>query len=387
MSPALYHAAMERAPSETLLLRLGKRRDPVRWDDWRWQLRHRVRTLEQLRRLVPAVRDLSAAGGDLVARAPVSVTPHYLSLADPHDPSDPILRQVFPASAEERVLPGESPDPFDERALSPVPGIVRRYPDRALLLPTNFCATLCRHCFRRDSWGEGFSFLDDATLARAVEWIRSEEAVRDVLITGGDPLHLPTRRIARLLDDLLAIERLDVVRIATRTPVTLPQRFDTPLFDALARRRRLWIVTHFNHPREVSPASRRVLDRLADLGVPVLNQSVLLRGVNDRADTIERLCRLLVRVGVRPYYLHAADPVSGAGHFRVPLAEARAIVRALHGRLTGFAVPRLVVDLPGGAGKAPVDLGFGPLETNGGVLFEGPIDGRRVEYPEPGGGC
>lgn len=354
------------------------------WDDWRWQTRHRVRSLQSLR----GALGLGHGGGgaiepELLERFPVGVTPYYLSLADPSDPADPILAQVLPSAAEGAAHGQEVADPFREQDLAPVPGVIHRYGDRALIVPTNFCATLCRHCFRKRSWGDGFFTLGRAELAAAVDYVRRTTAIRDVLVTGGDPLHLPFHLLGRLLQDLRGVEHLEVLRVASRVPVTLPQRIDGAMLDLLASVRPLWFITHFNHVREVSRAAAAALRQLLDRGITVQNQTVLLRGVNDSTDAQLELSRALLSVGVRPYYLHVADPVAGAGHFRVSVDRAVEIVRGMVGRIAGFGVPRLVLDLPGGKGKVPLSPDFEVVREGRTIWFQSPIDGSLARFEDP----
>ncbi|MBL8768564.1 MAG: KamA family radical SAM protein [Planctomycetes bacterium] len=356
------------------------------WDDWRWQTRHRVRSVAALRAQVPALAGLAVADAELEREFPVGVTPYYLSLADPSDPADPILRQVLPIADEAERAEQESADPFHEEQLAPVPGIVHRYRDRALVIPTNFCATLCRHCFRKRTWADGFFMLSEAQLVAAAGYVRAHPEIRDVLITGGDPVHLSMHALALLLRELRACANVEVLRIATRVPVTLPQRVDDELLDVLAAARPLWLITHFNHAREVSPAAAHALRRLIDRGITVQNQTVLLRGVNDSTQAQIDLGRALLALGVRPYYLHLADPVAGAGHFRLPIERGIEIVRGMYGKIAGFGIPRLVVDLPGGKGKVPLTPDFVVERQGDDVWFESPIDGSAVRYRNPKGG-
>ena len=369
----------------TPLAALRRAASPDDWADWRWQTRHRLTSVAALREALAPPRDGREDGAvdDAAERFPVGVSPYYLGLADPGDPDDPILRQVLPTGHEVEATADEVPDPFREEEHAPVPGVVRRYPDRALLVPTNFCATLCRHCFRKRTWADGWFVLDRAALRGAVDWVRRTPAVRDVILTGGDPLHLPTGTLRGLLEDLRTIPHLDVLRIASRTPVTLPQRLDDELVGALAAVRPLWFVTHFNHARELAAPAATALRRLIDAGLTVQNQAVLLAGVNDSTAAQLDLSRGLIRLGVRPYYLHHTDPVAGAGHFRVPLARAAAIVKGMYGRVAGFGIPRLVADLPDGRGKVPVDASFLVRRDRDAAWFESPIDGGEVRLADP----
>ncbi len=353
----------------------------VKWNDWRWQVRNRLRTVAQV---AAALRLPGCARGlerKLLLRFPVAVTPYYLSLARSGKADDPIARQILPMPEEGEALAGETPDPLAEDALSPVPGVVRRYPDRALIVPTSFCATHCRHCFRKRAWNGGAA-LTRADLLRAVKFVRDTPALRDVLVTGGDPLHLEPRRLALLLTELRKVPHLEVLRIASRAPVTLPQRIDGELIALLRAVRPLWFLTHFNHRVEVTPLAESALRRLLDAGITVLNQTVLLKGVNDTSAEQLALARALLALGVKPYYLHLPDPVAGTGHFRVPLDRAVDVVRGMFGRIAGFGIPRLVVDLPGGKGKVPVMPGFLRRRDGDDLWFESPLGGGEVLYRE-----
>jgi lysine 2,3-aminomutase len=309
-------------------------------------------------------------------------TPYYLSLADPADPADPILRQLLPDPAELAPGSAEKDDPFDELRHSPVPGLVHRYPDRALLVATNDCAAFCRHCMRRRNWGARRGVRTEGQLDAAAAYLRRHPAIRDVIVTGGDPLTLPDGKVDGILSRLRAIPHVETVRIGTRVPVTLPMRVDRGLLAVLRRHAPAWVVTQFNHPREVTKEAADACARLLRAGCPVANQAVLLRGVNDDASVLEALFRALLRIGVRPYYLHQCDLVAGTGHFRTPLSRGVEILDALRGRLSGLAIPHFVVDLPGGAGKVPLQPGYLlPSPGGEGVRFRSPLGGT-VEYPD-----
>jgi lysine 2,3-aminomutase len=308
-------------------------------------------------------------------------TPYYLSLADLSDPADPVGRQILPDPAERCRRGAEEEDPLREEGRSPMPGIVHRYPDRVLLVATNDCAAYCRHCMRRRNWGSAGGTLSDDDLDRAAGYIRSDPAIRDAIVTGGDPLTLPDGAVDGILSRLRAIPHLQTVRIGTRVPVTLPMRVDRGLLSVLRRRAPVWIVTQFNHPREITEEAGRACARLLRAGCPVANQAVLLRGVNDDEGTLEALFRGLLAIGVRPYYLHQCDLVAGAGHFRTPLSRGVEILDSLRGRLPGLAIPHFVVDLPGGAGKVPLQPGYLLSSRDGRALFRSPLGGT-VEYPD-----
>ena len=287
-----------------------------------------------------------------------------------HDPDGPIGRQFIPHPDELLTLSHESPDPIGDDRLSPVPGIVHRYADRALLKPLLICPTYCRFCFRREHVGPGGGLLTDAELEAAYAWLRAHPAIREVILTGGDPLMLSSRRLAAILGALSAIPHIELLRIHTRVPTADPARVTPELAASLASTVPLWMVVHVNHADEITPDARTALDRIRAQGVPLLSQSVLLRGVNDSADALETLFRGLLRARVKPYYLHQLDPAPGTARFAVPLAEGQALLRALRGRLTGLAWPTYVVDIPGGHGKVPVGpdyLGDGIVHDPGGL--------------------
>ena len=365
------------------LLALFPRPTAQEWADWRWQVRHSVRSRDALLEALGLEGSALAHTSDPSDQFPAGVTPYYLSLVDPSDQDDPILKQILPVEEELESRGQEREDPFEESRFSPVPGVVHRYSDRVLVVPTNYCATLCRHCFRKRSWAAGFFVLDDRALMRAVEYVRSRPEVRDVIVTGGDPLHLRLESLVRLFKGLRAIPQVEVIRVASRTPVTLPQRLDEATADALAGLRPLWFLTHFNHSRELTPESGQALRRLIDRGVTVQNQAVLLRGVNDTTEEQLLLARGLLQLGVRPYYLHLADPVVGAGHFRLPVERALEVVRGMYGKISGLGIPRLVVDLPGGKGKVPLAPDFSAGRDGDQIWFESPIDGSSVPFLNP----
>lgn len=351
--------------------------------DWRWQLRNAVTTTAELGRRL-ALTDDERRGAEHAERAgfPISIPPYYLALVDPRDPSCPIRRQVVPRIDETVEVRGDLRDPLGEQAHEVAPDLVRRYPDRALMLVTDRCAVYCRHCTRSRMVGGGGGARSLDHLRQALEYLRAHPEVTDVILSGGDPLALSTERLVRLVAAVRDIESVQTIRLATRTPVVLPQRIDGELLAALRPHHPLWVMTHFNHPRELTPEARAACNRLADAGFPVMNQTVLLRGVNDDVAVLEELFRALVRERVRPYYLLQADPVRGTGHLRTPLAIGIAIVGALQGRLSGIALPKLIVDTPGGFGKVPV----GPSWVVGcrpGVTRLRAPTGVEVDYVDP----
>lgn len=288
----------------------------------------------------------------------VAVTPAVAGLMDPADPHDPIARQYVPSEAELVDAPEERSDPIGDITHSPVKGIVHRYPDRVLLTPLLVCPVYCRFCFRRARVGDADASLSEAELEVALAYVASRPELREVVVTGGDPLMLPPPRIEGLIRRLAMIPHLEIVRFHSRVPVADPERVSPALAAALrppeSAELAVWVAVHVNHPRELSPLARTALARLADAGIPLLSQTVLLKGVNDRAEVLEALMRALVRNRVRPYYLHHLDLAPGTGHFRSSIAEGQALMRALRGRLSGIAQPTYVLDIPGGAGKVPV---------------------------------
>jgi lysine 2,3-aminomutase len=311
--------------------------------------------VEELARALPlTTSELEGAKRAERDGLPIAITPYYLSLCDPHDPSCPVRRQCVPDAREATEVAGDLVDPLGEVAHEVAPHLVQRYPDRALLLATDRCAVYCRFCTRSRIVGDGGGAVSVEDLAPAFAYLRAHPEVRDVIVSGGDPLNMATERIARLVAAVRAVESVETIRLATRVPVTMPQRVTSELLQALRPFHPLWVMTHFNHPKELTEESVGACTRLADAGFPVLNQTVLLAGVNDDAGTLETLFRGLVRARVRPYYLLQADPVRGTAHLRTPLARGVALMAALQGRLTGIALPKLICDTPGGRGKVPL---------------------------------
>ncbi len=322
---------------------------------------------------------------DRVAQATqVAVTPHIADLIDPADPQDPIARQFIPQAAELVTTSEERADPIGDEAYSPVKGIVHRYPDRVLLKPIMVCPVYCRFCFRREAVGDADGSLSEDELNRALSYVHARPDIREIVVTGGDPLMLPPPRLAALVARIARIPHVEVLRFHSRIPVADPDRITLSLAQALrppaGAELAVWVSIHANHPREISPPARMALARLADAGLPLVSQTVLLRGINDNADTLESLFRALVRNRVRPYYLHHPDLARGTAHFRLTIAEGQAIMRALRGRLTGIAQPTYVLDIPGGAGKVPV----GPVWWDGEAGLVTDSHGGVHPYPPPG---
>lgn len=340
---------------------------------------HPVKPPPSARRLLRTPEDLIAAGLvppeqkdalDAVAQDyATAIPPAFLELIE--QPDDPIGVQVIPSPEELLVTPEERSDPIGDEALSPVPGIVHRYADRALLKPLLVCPLYCRFCFRREHVGPDGGVLDDAALEKALDWLRSHPAIREVILTGGDPLMLSPRRLGEIITALSAMPHVTTIRLHTRVPVAAPERVTDALLDVLETDKALWMAVHINHAREMSEAARACLKRLVRRGVPLLGQSVLLRGVNDSEQALEDLFRSMVEVRMRPYYLHQLDPAPGTARFHVPVAEGQRLLAGLRGRVTGLAWPTYVLDIPGGYGKVPL----GPEYVDGALQVRDP-EGR-----------
>jgi lysine 2,3-aminomutase len=352
-----------------------------KWNDWRWQMSNRLNSLEELQQVIDLTDDeiegLSAEG-----KFRVDVTPYFASLLEADDPRGPVRLQVIPKGSEMAAFDSMMADSLSEDAHSPVPGLVHRYPDRVLMLVTTQCASYCRYCTRSRVVGDPSANYSRSDHEAQIEYIRNTPQVRDVLLSGGDPLTMPERMLENLLESLYEIPHLEIIRIGSRVPVFLPQRITDDLVDMLRRFHPLWLNIHVNHPREITPELSRALAKLANAGIPLGNQSVLLRGVNDSPEVQMELVQKLVRNRVRPYYLYQCDLVQGAGHFRTPVSVGIEIIEALRGHTSGYAVPTYVIDAPGGGGKIPVMPNY--------VISEGPnrvvlrnYEGFITTYSEP----
>jgi len=353
------------------------------WRDWHWQVRHRIRSLDELGRLIQLTAEerdtIRAHQGPL----PVGITPYYASLLSEHDPDQPLRRTVVPVSGEYLRTPGEADDPLGEEHDMPVPGIVHRYPDRVLFLVTGFCSTYCRYCTRSRMVGaEGEKSVSKGDLERAIAYIAAHPAIRDVLISGGDPLTLDDDRLEWILSRLRAIPHVEFLRIGTKQPVALPQRITPQLTRMLRRYHPLWMSIHFTHPDELTPEVAEACGRLADAGIPLGSQTVLLKGVNDDVGTMRRLMQGLLKIRVRPYYLYQCDPISGSAHFRTPVSKGLEIIRGLRGHTTGYAVPTYVIDAPGGGGKIPLVPDY-LRGRDGDDLLLANYTGQTYRYPDP----
>jgi lysine 2,3-aminomutase len=324
------------------------------WQDWRWQFRHRLRSAVQVCDLAGASLSHRRALQTVTASYPLSITPYYLSLIDPHDLHDPLRRQCFPDLQEISFSLGGVEDPLEESRDTPVPGLIHRYADRCLILTTSVCAVHCRHCNRKRLWGKGRAAAARPDLHQIRDYIRQNKDIREVILSGGDPLTLSDRTLSGMLGSLRSIPHVEVLRIGSRTPAVLPMRITPELCKILRKYRPIWFNTQFNHPREITPDAARACEMLLDSGIPVSNQSVLLNGVNDSRDVMRELLYSLQRISVRPYYLFQCDPVRGTDHFRVDVERGIEIMEELWRNVSGLCMPRYVVDLPGGRGKLPL---------------------------------
>jgi len=354
------------------------------WRDWHWQMRNRVRNFNHFQKLFPTVSVV--AGMTRAMRSfPMAITPYYASLIGSWDGSDPVYRMCVPHGDEMINPPFLEDDPLGEDGHMPVPGLVHRYGDRALLISTTMCASYCRHCTRKRVAGHVESVISACHLSGAVEYLRAHPEVKDVVVSGGDPMTLATQVLDRILTAVRSVPSVDVIRIGTRTPVVMPMRITDELTAMLRKHHPIFVNTHFNHPNELTPEAAEACGKLADAGIPLGNQTVLLRGVNDDPKVLETLFRGLLRIRVRPYYLFQCDLVRGVEHFRTRLSRGVEIMEKLRGRLSGLAIPLFVVDAPHGGGKIPVMPDYVVASSESETVLRN-YQGLLVAYPEPGEG-
>jgi len=352
------------------------------WYDWKWQFRNRIISIEQLAQFIPLSAEEQAQLRLVTMRYPLSITPYYLSLINPHDPDDPIRKQAIPSILEMTMGTMGVEDPLDEKRDSVVPGLVHRYPDRVLIVLTDICPMLCRHCTRKREWRNGGWVRAPGEVEAMLSYIRRHKAIRDVIISGGDPLTLSARRLEDIISKIREIRHVEIIRIGTRFPVVLPQRIDHELCAMLAKYGPMWLNTHFNHAREITPEAAEACDRLVRSGVPVNNQSVLLRGVNDSVEAQMELCHELLRIKVRPYYLFQCDEVQGTEHLRTPVEVGMKIIEGMRGHTSGLAVPTFVIDLPQGGGKVPLQPNYVLAQTEDELVLRN-YQGRIFHYRNP----
>ena len=352
------------------------------WNDWKWQVRNRIETLDELKKYVSLTAEEEDGVKQTLKTLRMAITPYYLSLINPNDPHDPIRRQCIPTGLETHQSGADLLDPLHEDEDSPTPGLTHRYPDRVLFLITDMCSMYCRHCTRRRFAGQTDNECSTDRIEKALEYIEKTECVRDVLLSGGDALMVSDKRLEYIISRLRQIPHVEIVRLGTRTPVVCPQRVTPELCAMLKKYHPIWINTHFNHPNEVTAESKRACEMLADAGIPLGNQSVLLRGVNDCVHVMKHLVHELVKIRVRPYYIYQCDLSMGLEHFRTPVSKGIEIIEGLRGHTSGYCVPTFVVDAPGGGGKTPVMPQYVISQAPGKVVLRN-FEGVITTYTEP----
>lgn len=353
------------------------------WNDWRWQVKHRIRTTNELERAgVKLTEDEKQGLQETLGILRMAITPYYLSLIDLDDPHDPIRKQAIPTRNELYYAPYEDADPLAEDEYSPCPGLTHRYPDRVLLLVTDQCAMYCRHCTRRRFAGQNDAQVSRAQIDAGIDYIKKHQEVRDVLVSGGDPLMLDDQDIEYVLSSLRAIDHVEIIRFGSRVPVVCPQRVTPELCNMLKEYHPLWCNVQFNHPGELTEDALAACEMIVNAGIPLGNQSVLLAGINDCPHVMKELVNALVKARIRPYYLYNCDPSLGLSHFRTPVSKGVEIMEALRGHTTGFCVPTFVVDAPGGGGKTPVMPNYVISQTPRKVVLRN-FEGVITTYTEP----
>jgi lysine 2,3-aminomutase len=354
-----------------------------KWNNWRWQLSNRINTPEEFEKVIPLTdSERKALSASHLFR--VDITPYFISLIDPSDPDDPVRKQVVPTSAEMVPFTSMMEDSLSEDRHSPVPGLVHRYPDRVLMLVTTQCATYCRYCTRSRIVGDPAATFSREEFEMQLGYLKSTPQVRDVLLSGGDPLVLAPRILEEILSRLREIPHIEIIRIGSRVPVFLPMRVTAKLTDMLQKYHPLWINIHVNHPNEITAELAEACDRMTRAGIPLGNQTVLLAGVNDNVHIQRELVQKLVRIRVRPYYLYQCDLVEGAGHFRTPVAKGIEIMEGLRGHTSGFAVHQYIIDAPGGGGKIPVSPNYMLSMSDHKIVLRN-YEGFITTYEEPTG--
>ncbi len=352
------------------------------WNDWKWQVKNRIETYEELSKYFTFSDEEADGIKKALAKFRMAITPYYLSLIDPNDPFDPIRRQAIPQGAECNIAPADLNDPLHEDEDSPAPGLTHRYPDRVLFLSTDMCSMYCRHCTRRRFAGQKDDESPSQRIEKCLEYIEKTPQVRDVLLSGGDALMVSDQKLEYIIGRLRKISHVEIVRIGSRTPVVCPQRITPELCEMLKKYHPIWLNTHFNHPNEFTPEAEQALARLANAGIPLGNQTVLLRGVNDCVHVMKKLMHELVRNRVRPYYIYQCDLSMGLEHFRTPVSKGIEIIENLRGHTSGYAVPTFVVDAPGGGGKTPVMPQYVISQSPDKVILRN-FEGVITTYTEP----
>ncbi|MCL1848522.1 MAG: KamA family radical SAM protein [Clostridiales bacterium] len=357
--------------------------DSKEWADWKWQYRNRITDVEALAEILPLSDKDKQEIATSLSHFRMAITPYFLSLVDPEDPCCPLRLQSIPSLAETMVQPWETKDPLNEDEDSPAPYIVHRYPDRALFLVTRQCAMYCRHCVRKRHVGEEDVLINHEERDRVIAYIAAKPEIRDVLISGGDPLTMDDGPLEDIIARLRAIPHVEIIRIGSRVPAVLPMRVTPSLLAMLRKYHPLWMNVHFNHPKELTPAAVKACADIADAGIPLGNQSVLLRGVNDDLDTMKTLLLRLVQARVRPYYIYQCDLFEGSEHFRTKVETGMEIIRGLTGAISGFAIPRFVIDAPNGGGKVPINPDYIVSIDEKRIEMQNYL-GKTYVYPQPG---
>jgi len=352
------------------------------WEDWTWQVRNRVTTVEELKEIVNLTPEEEKGIAQSLKVLRMAISPYFAMLMDPDDPHDPVRMQAIPTIKELDFSASDMEDPLFEDIDSPVHGLTHRYPDRVLFLITDMCANYCRHCTRRRLAGQEDHARDKASIDAAIKYIKEHEEIRDVLLSGGDPLLVSDAFLEDIIKRLKAIDHVEIVRLGSRTPVTLPMRITPELCKMLAKYHPMWLNTHFNHPREITPESKAAVERLADHGIPVGNQTVLLRGINDCPTIMKKLVHELVKIRCRPYYFYQCDLSRGIEHFRTSVEKGLEIAESLRGHTSGFAVPTFILDAPGGGGKIPLAPQYLISMSDKRVVLRN-YEGGIFTYPEP----
>ena len=354
------------------------------WNDWKWQLQNRIRTLASIEKFLQLSDDEYSAISNHKGVLPVGITPYYASLLNPTDPMDPLRRTVVMTGAESLLSEGEEVDPLGEEHDTAVPGLVHRYPDRVLFLVTGFCSVYCRYCTRSRMVGNkgGEYRFSTSQWEMAIEYIKNHTEIRDVLLSGGDPLTLPTEKLEWLLSNLRAIPHVEFIRIGTKVPVVLPQRVTAQLVNMIKKYHPVWMSIHFTHPTELTSETSDACARLADAGIPLGSQTVLLKGINDNVETMKKLFHGLLKLRVKPYYMYQCDPVAGSAHFRTSVSKGLEIISGLRGYTSGYAVPHYVIDAPGGGGKIPI-LPEYLIGREGNNIVLRNYEGQIFHYPDP----
>ncbi|WP_139491245.1 lysine 2,3-aminomutase [Brevibacillus dissolubilis] len=352
------------------------------WNDWMWQLTHTIKTVDELKQVINLTPEEEEGVRISNQTIPLNITPYYALLMDENDPTDPVRMQSVPLSNEMVRTRYDMEDPLHEDEDSPVPGLTHRYPDRVLFLVTNQCSMYCRYCTRRRFSGQIGMGVPKKQLDACIDYIRTHEEVRDVLLSGGDGLLINDRILEYIISNLREIPHVEIIRIGTRAPVVFPQRITENLCDILKKYHPIWLNTHFNHPKEITPEAKKACEMLANAGVPLGNQSVILAGINDCANTMKKLMHDLVKIRVRPYYIYQCDLSEGIGHFRAPVSKGLEIMEQLRGHTSGYAVPTFVVDAPHGGGKIPVAPNYIISQSSDKVVLRN-FEGVITSYPEP----